>query len=127
MKEYYDFQRVTASKSDLAHRTLLYGVGVNDSWYKISQKVNEKYLRCPIIRGGWVFLKEGTVLNQRRNNLPTRMFMFAKNGTHSLTSVNGWRNKIGEINNWIKILLHLIIKYILPRLVFLLAVRSINY
>ncbi|ASU03344.1 hypothetical protein [Pseudoalteromonas phage J2-1] len=65
MKEEYDFQRVTASKSDLAHRTLLYGVGVNDSWYKTSQKVNGKYTRCPYYTRWMGILERGYCLKSK--------------------------------------------------------------
>lgn len=41
------FKEVTASKSSLSMRKLLYGVGVNDAWYNVTCTFNGKVEKCP--------------------------------------------------------------------------------
>ncbi len=92
MKEYYDFQRVTAIESDLAHRTLLYGVGVNDSWYKTSQKVNEKYLRCPYYTRWMGILERGYCLKSKEKQ-PTYKDVSVCKEWHTFSNFRQWMEK----------------------------------
>lgn len=47
MKEEFEFPIIPATTSDIRRRKLIYGVGINDAWYKTQPTVEGKMLACP--------------------------------------------------------------------------------
>lgn len=46
-EEEFEFPMVTASKGCLSRRKLVFGVGINDSWYITQTKIEGKNISCP--------------------------------------------------------------------------------
>lgn len=47
MKEAFEFPRIPATEPNIKSRKLVHGVGINDSWYKITTVLDGKEITCP--------------------------------------------------------------------------------
>jgi len=52
-KSISDFKKVAMNNNSLSKRTLVFGKGVNDAWYKTHLNVNGKGLHCPVY-SAWI-------------------------------------------------------------------------
>lgn len=62
------FQETPANNNSISHRSLIYGVGINDAPYLVQPKVNGKQMLCPYYKVWKNMLKRCYDLNFLQNN-----------------------------------------------------------